>query len=129
MDVFVASIAAPLTPAILWGVREIRKNSSAAETLARLQKHIDAKWQEALSGGLAGKMLEEESARIQDQIFRSRSTSPLVFNWIYRALRGRKEETMHTVSAQFVTQALSKSQPPPAEYHAEMSTTSNSDQK
>jgi SMODS-associating 4TM effector domain len=106
VDVFVSSVLAPLTPAILWGVREIRKHSSAAERLARLQTHIDGKWREALNGNLPDRLLEAESVSIQDEIFRSRSSSPFVFNWVYRLLRGRKEQTMHTVAAQLVHEAL-----------------------
>src|ERR1022692_2591358 len=40
MDIFVLAVLAPLTPAILWGVREIRKNSSAADDLSKLQTYL-----------------------------------------------------------------------------------------
>jgi len=111
MDVFVLAVVAPLTPAILWGVRELRKNSSAADDLNKLQTHIDGLWHDALNGSLTGKLLEEESILVQNQIFLSRSKNPFVFNWVYRVLRGAKEETMHQVARQLVDQALSASQP------------------
>jgi hypothetical protein len=106
MDVFVLAVLAPLTPAILWGVREIRKNSSAADDLGKLQTHIDGLWRDALAGHLAGDALEEESVLIQNQVFHSRSKNPFVFNWVYRVLRGEKEKTMHEVAGQLVEQAL-----------------------
>ena len=108
VDSFVVSVLAPLTPAILWGVREIRKHSSAAERLARLQVHIDRTWRGALTGSLTDNALETDSVSVQDEIFRSRSTSPFVFNWVYRILRAGKEQTMHMVSAQLVDQGISE---------------------
>jgi hypothetical protein len=109
MDIFVLTVLAPLTPAILWGVREIRKNSSAADDLSKLQTHIDGLWNEALKGSLTGRTLDEECMLVQNQIFYSRSKNPFVFNWVYRFLRGAKEETMHQVAAQLVDQALQAS--------------------
>ena len=110
MDVFVLAVLAPLTPAILWGVREIRKNSSAAADLSKLQNYIDELWHKALAGSLTDKALEEESVLIQNQIYHSRSKNPFVFNWVYRLLRGAKELTMHQVAAELVEQALHTSQ-------------------
>jgi len=95
-----------LHPAILWGVREIRKNSSAADDLSKLQTCIDELWHEALAGNLTDKTLEEQSVLIQNQLFHSRSKNPFVFNWVYRLLRGAKEKTMHQVAADLVEQAL-----------------------
>lgn len=111
MDVFVLAVLAPLTPAILWGVREIRKNSSAADDLIKLQIHIDGLWRDALKGSLTAGILDEQSIVIQNQIFHSRSKNPFVFNWVYRFLRGAKEETMHQVAGQLVDQALHTSRP------------------
>lgn len=112
MDVFVLAVVAPLTPAVLWGVREIRKNSSAAVDLGKLQTHIDGLWRKALTGHLTGDALEEESVLIQNQVFHSRSKNPFVFNWVYRVLRGEKEKTMHEVAGQLVEQALKEAVPP-----------------
>lgn len=112
MDVFVLTVVAPLTPAILWGVREIRKNSSAADDLSKLQTHIDGLWHEALRGRLASNALDDQSILVQNEILRSRSKNPFVFNWVYRVLRGAKEETMHQVAAQLVEQAIQTSPPP-----------------
>jgi len=108
IESFVVSVLAPLTPAILWGVREIRKHTSFAGRLVRLQTHIDARWREAVTGSVPENLLETDSISVQDEIFHSRSTSPFVFNWVYRILRAGKEQTMHTVSAQLVDQAVSE---------------------
>jgi hypothetical protein len=106
MDVFVLSFIAPLTPAILWGAREARKHSSAADDLEKLLAHIDRTWQKALSGTLSGDALLGKSISIQNQLFYFRSKNPFVFNWVYRLLRGKQEKTMHQVAEQFVDQAL-----------------------
>lgn len=105
MDVFVLAVLAPLTPALLWGVREIHKNSVAAEDLCRLETHINQLWHETLKGSLANDSTGAESILIQNQLFHWRSTNPFVFNWVYRLLRGRKEETMRSVAVQIVEQA------------------------
>lgn len=119
MDVFVLTVVAPLTPAILWGAREIRKNSAAADDRSKLQTHIGDLWDHALKGSLTGSVLDEESILIQNQIFHSRAKDPFVFNWVYRVLRGAKEETMQQVSRQLVDQALASSRPKSTEPRSE----------
>jgi len=106
LDVFVLSILAPLTPAILWGARETRKNSSEADELQKLQAHIDERWKIALSGSLSGDRLLADTIAIQDRIFYCRSKNPLVFNWVYWLLRPRQETTMRDVATRLVDQAL-----------------------
>lgn len=108
VDIFVLSVLAPLTPAILWGAREIRKNSSASEHLERMQVYLDRTWKSAIEGNRSADDLYAESILIQNQIFHSRSESPFVFNWLYKALRGEKEKTMHEVASQLAGQALNR---------------------
>jgi len=108
IEVFVLAVVAPLTPAILWGVREIRKHSVAASDLHRLQDYIEKQWQAALKGTIAGDTLLQASASIQDEMFHFRSKNPFVFNWVYRLLRSQRQDTMHRVADQLVNEALHK---------------------
>jgi len=105
LDKFVLTVVAPVTPAALWGVREIRKHSSATLELEHLQGQIDKQWQSALDGTLAGDDLVRASISIQEQLFYFRSKNPFVFNWVYRLLRSRQENTMHQIAEQLVAEA------------------------
>ncbi len=108
LETFVLAVVAPLTPATLWGVREIQKQDSAKKELDDLKSHIQQQWQAALSGSLAGDALEQASIEIQNSIFQSRSKNPLIFNWLNKQVRDRQQETMNRVAEELVAQALSK---------------------
>jgi len=108
VDIFMLSVLAPLTPAILWGGRQIRQNSCTAEDLEKMQTHIEKTWNDAQKGTQSDDALRAESALIQNHIFHSRSRGPFVFNWLYKVLRGEKEKSMHPIADQLADQALGR---------------------
>ncbi len=108
VEKFVLAVLAPLTPAILWGAREIRKQTSAMKELEKLKGHTELQWKAALSGGLAGEPLERASIEIQNEIFHLRSRNPFIFDWLNQLLRDRQQKTMSQAAEELVAQALSK---------------------
>lgn len=108
LENFVLAVLAPLTPAILWGVREIRKQTSTTEALGKLKGHIEQQWNAALNSTVKGEGLDRTSVEIQNEIFHLRSGSPFIFNWVNQLLRDRQQKTMNEAADEFVAQALSK---------------------
>lgn len=101
----VLSIVAPLSPALLWGTREIRKQSEAAETLDKLRYQVEQTWDKALHGALAPGAIQQASIEIQDEIFDRRSRHPLIFNWINRLVRDKQQEGMNEKAQEMVMEA------------------------
>jgi hypothetical protein len=102
----VIAILAPLLPFILWTIREYRNQRQAVDTLNRLRNVISDLWQQALHEHLDEKRCAQESRRLQDGIFAHRSTSPLVFDFVYTLLRKQSEETINRSAEDLVAEAL-----------------------
>jgi len=104
---FVLKIAAPLSPALLLGIRQYSEQMEAAARLDRLKEHSERLWNEALSGmSIADVNIKTRS--LQDEIFESRRKSPLVFDRIYKWLRPNYEAQMNFGIAELIAQAKHK---------------------
>jgi hypothetical protein len=104
LEKFVLAVFAPLSPMLLWVIKEFRKQSAAVVSLERTQIHAEQIWR-LLCGG---KLTEEESLReartIQDELYDRRKNNPLIFDWVYRLARSRQDLSMNTASEEFVRQ-------------------------
>jgi hypothetical protein len=81
----------PAMPAVVLGVETVNGHRAAAARLEELQVMVHDFWKEALAGTLADKDWTTKSRLLQDQIFISRKSNPLVPEIIYRYLRDRYE--------------------------------------
>lgn len=99
------AVIAPLSPALLWGIREIRKQDDAADALDKLRGQIEQAWEQALDGTLVGDNLQQTSEDIQSEIFERRSRHPLIFNWINRLVRGKQQTGMNEKAKELVSEA------------------------
>lgn len=109
VETLVLAVLAPVTPAILWGAREIRKQTSAMKALEKLKGHIEQTWDAALRGTLEGDALDRAGVDIQNEIFHLRSGNPLIFNWVNKLLRDRQQRTMNQAAEELVSQVLGAS--------------------
>lgn len=100
------SIFSPLLPLYIHGIYQFDEHRRAANKRANLQRYIENFWQLALSSRMSRNQMLKESRDLQDMIFDSRRSDPLVFDWIYKRLRGKHEEYMATGAEQYVKEAL-----------------------
>jgi len=98
----VLSLIAPLSPALLWGIREIRKQNESAEALDKLRGQIEQTWSTALQRALAFDAAEQASIEIQNEVFDRRSRHPLIFNWINRLVRTKQQTAMNEKAQELV---------------------------
>ena len=104
MQQFVLAVAAPLSPSLLWGMREARRQKDAAATVERLKDLVDAVWREVCGGELTELTATRRSRELQDGILTHRQTSPLVFDWVYRLKRREHEEQMEISAEEMVAE-------------------------
>lgn len=109
----VLAVVAPLSPALLWGIREIRKQDEAAEALDKLRGQVEQTWELALDGTLVGDALQQTSADIQTEIFERRSRHPLIFNWINLLVRDKQQTSMNEKAKELVDVAAKRLGAPP----------------
>ena len=104
---FVLKVAAPLTPALLLGVRQFSEQMEAAARLDKLKEHSEHLWNDALSGKPEAE-ITAKARLLQDEILENRRKSPLVFDGIYKWLRRDYELQMNHGVAEFVAEAKHK---------------------
>jgi hypothetical protein len=99
-------VLAPLTPALILGVRQYTENQDAAANLDHLKEHAEQLWQSAIQKKLSPQELLVESRNLQDEIFNNRRKSPLIFNWIYRLFSQGQEDEMQRGAEALIEEAL-----------------------
>jgi SMODS-associating 4TM effector domain len=88
------SVAATISPAIIWAIREQFRQSDAAESIENLKGEAE-KLLEQAKGGLCGDgECERRSREFQDAIYGRRVANPLILPLIYKFLRPEMEKRM-----------------------------------
>lgn len=105
-ETFILSIATPVFPAVLWLLREIKKQFESASTLDRLMKYAQDLWKSALAGGLTAAQAAERSRELQDELFAHRRSNQPVFNFVHRLVRKDYERQMEVGAGALVEEAL-----------------------
>lgn len=93
-----SGIVAPLIPAYIIGLREIKHNKEALETAQRLYEYAEELWDKAFNKTATDQELDVCSRFLQDEIFDNRRRAPVIFDWFYLMLR-KNNETLLTESA------------------------------
>ena len=102
----ILGVAAPLSPTLLWGMREARRQKAAAAALERLRDFAEICWREISSGKLREAAATRRSRELQDGILVHRRTNPLVLDWIYRHRRRDYEEQMEVGAEDMVAEVM-----------------------
>lgn len=106
LDKFVLAVLAPLSPAFLWGIRDHRRQTNAAETQEELKGRVEGLYSEVIIGKLTPEQAEIESSQLQDAIFDLRRNNPLIFDWVYKILRRTYEEQATKGAQELMEEAL-----------------------
>ncbi len=102
IDHLVLAILAPLLPAILWGLREMRRQRESAVAADGLKLRAVTLWQDAISGRCDEASCEAQSRQFQDAIYIHRKRSPFVFDWVYWLFRARFEAQMYASAQRMI---------------------------
>ena len=105
VEKFVLAVLAPLSPTLLWAIREVHRQTEAANSLDRLKEYGRSLWESILGGSLNQTDAAIRSRELQDAIFQCRREKPFVFDWIYRRLRNKYEDQMNVGSEVMVQEA------------------------
>jgi hypothetical protein len=102
----ILTVYAPIAPAVLWTVREVRRQHEAAEALDKLRSHVERGWASALKGQPTHAELDAAARQIQDFIFDGRSKNPLIFDWINNLVRPSHQLSMNAKADEMITEAI-----------------------
>ena len=104
---FVLKVAAPLSPALLLGIRQFIEHREAANRLDKLREHSEQVWKDALKG-TAEAEITTRSRGLQDEIFEHRKRNPPVCDALFKKLRDKLEAQMNRGIAGLVKEAKDK---------------------
>lgn len=103
MATFVLSTLAPMTPVMIWALRECNRQAATCELLDRLNDEVKKLWDRSRSGATEQE-ISTRSRELQDAIFNHRASSPLIFDWVYNLLRRKMEERMNAGAEHWVSE-------------------------
>ncbi len=104
LEDFMLKVAAPVSPALVLGLRQFSEQTEAASRLDSLKGHSETIWEQAL-GRKAKADVDSLSRSLQDEIFENRRKSPLVFDAVFSRLRRDYESQMNHGVAYYVDEA------------------------
>ncbi|MGE0132621.1 MAG: S-4TM family putative pore-forming effector [Blastocatellales bacterium] len=99
----------PLSPAMIWAMRERIKQLDAVGSIERLRGLIEKKL-DSIDRTTSNEDLERNAREFQDEIFDLRRNDPLVFEWVYKLLRDKNQKTMEEVARVIVDRIKSRLQ-------------------
>jgi hypothetical protein len=105
---FILADYAPLAPAIIWLFREARRQKEAAEGLEKGRAFLNGVWDKAIAGNWTDDELNHWSRQIQDALYDARGKNPFIFNWVYKLLRSKQEESMKIAAERLAAQVKAK---------------------
>ena len=105
VDAFVLSVATPMTPVVLWGIKEFRRQREAAEASESIKEKAETLWANALSGKCSAEDCTAESRQFQNAIFDRRKSAPTIFAFVYRTMRSQLETSMSVGAGKLVGDA------------------------
>ena len=94
MEKLILAVIAPITPVCMWGIKEVRKQSSVVSDGERVVRHLDSIWRRLCSGKPSEKDLEIESRSLQNGIFDRRKGSAVNPQWLYWKKRDEFQKLM-----------------------------------
>ena len=105
---FVLALMAPVLPVALWGIREVREQSEAAERVDHLKSFGDELWERTIQRRILTDEAAIQSRLFQDEIYEHRRDSPMIFDWFYKLLRKKFESQMTQSAADMIREAREK---------------------
>jgi hypothetical protein len=106
MDALILAVLAPVSPTMLWFVREIRKQKETTAKLEGLLGKIENIWNKALGGELTEEQLAEKARQFQDETYDFRCSYQPINSFIYRRLRKGLPKRMQVTVEEMVREAL-----------------------
>lgn len=109
LPVFILSIMAPISPALIWLIKEAKRQQESSENLNRLMTHAARLWQNALGETVSYSEMKAKSRELQDEIFLHRSSNQPVPNWFNRLFSSSFDVSMNKGAEVLVAEAKTRS--------------------
>ena len=97
---FLLNAVSPFFCLLTFTIKQYKENRKSINNSNKLKTHCDTIWNDILNKTKKENELKDLSRKLQDEIFQSRSTNPLIFDWYYNRYRKNQESyTIYTLDA------------------------------
>lgn len=90
---FITNIIYPFFPVVTFTCKQIKDNNKSIKLSTRLESKADSLWEKVLSDSSNLNGLDENSRKLQDEIFENRKGCPLIFDWYYNKYKDRQQSS------------------------------------
>lgn len=101
---FILSILAPIFPALMWFIKETKKQEKSSQKLDHLMKHAAGLWQVALAQARDPSQVAASSRELQDEIFVHRYSNQPVPNWFNQLFSSNLDVSMNKGAEELVAE-------------------------
>ena len=105
---FATNVVLPFFPFLMFALKQHQGNSDSVKNLKGLKERLEDLWRQVLESRDAGSDLYAISRDVQNCIFSSRKTSPLILDRIYFKNRTQQEQDMNDTALHFVGEYKSR---------------------
>lgn len=104
MHLFFSTVVAIVSPAFIWGIREVTRHQESINKLGCLKSHVHALWRAVIDKTLPPDELRNKTVEIQTEIYRLRSENPVIFNWVYKLQRPKTQHHVDDLARELITE-------------------------
>jgi SMODS-associating 4TM effector domain len=105
LSVFVLSIMAPLSPALIWFIKEAKKQQETSHNLDRLMTQAARLWKSAFDQTSNQSDLVTRSRELQDEIYIHRRSNQPIPNWFNRLFSSSLDTSLNQGAEDLVSEA------------------------
>jgi hypothetical protein len=103
VEKLILAVIAPITPIVMWGIKEVQKQSCVVSDGERVVKHLDSLWRQICSRSATEQELEIESRSLQNEIYDRRKGNAVNPQWLYWKKRNEFQKLMVEAGNQLVS--------------------------
>lgn len=93
-----------LLPLFRFTIKQYLDNKDSTDKIVKILSFFSKTWEKVKNNEIEDKELEDASRRIQDEIYDSRTKSPLIPDFFYKLHRNKKESLMSVSAEKFINE-------------------------
>lgn len=87
----IINVVSPFIPVLSFAIIQYRENTKSIKCTEKLKLKSDEYWESVISNANNLNVLDDLARKLQNEIFDSRKSSPLIFNWYYNRYKKNQQ--------------------------------------
>lgn len=95
LQTFIINIIIPFSPVLIFSINQVKQNKDSIKTTEELKDKADEIWGNLISSAYDSNQLDMYSRELQNEIYVSRESSPLIFDWYYEKYKNEQQSDIN----------------------------------